>query len=197
MKRGSRLNRMLDYYFGIPLLHVVRLFRRKKHWPKQIQEVGIFVNPALGDTLLASGPILDIRHAFPNSKLCLFAATSNILAANLLPSLDRIELISITHPLQAIRAMRASNLDLLVDFTSWQRVTATISACSGAKFVAGYKTANQYRHFAYDQVVEHRSDRHELDNHRALAASIGADTRSAPRVVFSPDANVDQALAAL
>ena len=178
---------MLDYYVGIPLLFFICVFRKKRQQPKGIQRVGILVNPALGDTLLASGPIVDIRRAFPRSDLFLFAAPSNILAAKLIPAIDKIEVISIMNPLKAIRRMRASKLDLLVDFTSWQRITAAISACSGAKFVAGYRTANQHRHFGYDKTVEHRSDRHELDNHRALAASIGANGASEPKLIVSPE----------
>jgi ADP-heptose:LPS heptosyltransferase len=187
MKRGSPLNRILDYYLGIPLLRFVCLVHRKKRWPKQIRRIGILVNPALGDTLLCSGPIVDIRRAFPQASLLLFAAPSNVSAAKLIPSIDRIEMISVTNPAKAIRVMRASSLDLLIDFTSWQRITAAISAYSGAKFVVGYYTPTQHRHFGYDRTVEHRSDRHELENHRALAASFGATAKSTPQLTFSPE----------
>lgn len=186
MKRGSRLNHFLDFYAGISLLSLIAVVRRKKRFPEALKRVGIFVNPALGDTLLCSGPILDLHQAFPDAKLLLFATTSNDLAARLLPGVDEVQSISITNPWQAIRQFRQSELDLLVDFTSWQRITAVITACSGAKFVVGYKSLHQYRHYCYDKTVDHRSDRHELENHRALASSVGGTARNIPRIKLEP-----------
>jgi ADP-heptose:LPS heptosyltransferase len=186
MKRGSKRNRLLDFYVGIPLLALAAGFRPKHSWPEIIGRIGILVNPALGDTLLCTGPIRDIRLAFPKSELIFLAARSNSAVANLLPGIDKIEMISVTNPLKSIRKLRALDLDLLVDFTSWQRITALITAYSGARFVVGYRTATQYRHFGYDKTVEHRRDRHELDNHRALARSIGATAGFEPQVVVPP-----------
>jgi heptosyltransferase-3 len=184
MKRGSKRNRLIDYYAGVPLLAVAAVLRHRREWPQDIKRVGILATPALGDTLLCSGPIQDIRSLFPRQELSFFAARSNLLAAQLLPGVDRVETISISNPLTAIRLLRSCHLDLLVDFTSWQRVTALISALSGARFVAGYRTPGQHRHLGYDRTIEHRRDRHEIDNLRALAQSVGATSTADPRIVL-------------
>lgn len=187
MKRGSQKNRILDFYVGIPVLTLASLLRKRRQWPNQIRRIGILANPALGDTLLCAGPILDVRDAFPNAELIFFATKSNIAAANLLTGLDRVEMIAVTKPAAAVRVIRRSELDILLDFTSWQRVTAFIAAFSGARFVVGYCTPGQFRHYAYDRVVEHRTDRHELENQRAIAASIGANARAAPTLIIPAD----------
>jgi len=191
MKRGSKKNRLLDFYVGIPFLFLASGFRRKRKWPPSIRRIGIFPNPALGDTLLCAGPIADLRLAFPKSEIILLITRSNNSAASLIPGVDNIVNISVSNPWQSIRAIRALQLDLLVDFTSWQRVTAAISAFSNARFVVGYYTANQFRHFAYDRTAEHRNDRHELDNHRALAACIGAVGGTFPQLIV-PLATLDE-----
>jgi heptosyltransferase III len=186
MKRGSKTNRLLDFYAGIPLLMVASSFRVKHRWPENICRIGIFPNPALGDTLLCTGPVRDIRLAYPDCELIFISTPSNLACANLVPDVNRIQMISVTRPLRSIRELRQLHLDVLVDFTSWQRITALIAAYSGARFVVGYKTPNQHRHFGYDRTVEHRNDRHELENHRALARSIGANAGSPPDVIVPP-----------
>jgi len=186
MKRGSKTNRLLDFYIGIPLLVLASRFRQKRAWPNRVRRIGLLPNPALGDTLLCSGPIRDIRLTFPDCELILIGSPTNRACARLLPGVDRIEMISPTKPMKSIRKLRSLNLDLLVDFTSWQRITALMTACSGARFVIGYNTPNQYRHFAYDRMVEHRHDQHELENHRALARCLGANTGSEPHLIVPP-----------
>lgn len=54
----------------------------------------------------------------------------NLAAAELIPGADR-RVISLTRPLQTIREMRAEHLDVLLDFTFWQRLTASYSMMAG------------------------------------------------------------------
>ena len=189
MRRGSTANRVLDFYIGIPLLNVLALFLRRDVYPEAIHRVGIMTNPALGDTLIASGPIQDVREAFPSQELILFATPSNVTAANVVPGIDRIELISLTRPLQAIHRLRSAQIDLMLDFTAWQRLTALLTLFSGAKYTLGFCTAGQHRHRGYSLSVAHRSDQHELANQRALAAVAGVKTGAPPRIIM-PDLRV-------
>ena len=78
--------------------------------------------------------------------------------------------------------MREEKLDVLIDFSSWQRLTAFYAMMSGARFTAGFRTAGQYRHRGYDRVVEHRNDRHELENYRSLVQSLGIPAGSPPYI---------------
>jgi ADP-heptose:LPS heptosyltransferase len=106
----------------------------------------------------------------------------NRAAAELIPGASRRVLIDLTKLGETIRQMRDENLDVLFDFSSWQRLTAFYSMMSGARFTVGFQTAGQYRGRGYDARVEHRSDLHEVDNFRALIASVGISGGSAPKV---------------
>jgi len=184
MKRGKASNRLLDFYLGIPVLNLLASFRRRAPYPKQPERIGIFLNPALGDTLLGSASILDVRNIFPHAKLILFATSANAAAAKLLPEIDEITLIPITRPIKCIQILRRCRLDLMLDFTSWQRITAAYTLLSGARFTAGFERKKQYRHRGYDKTVAHLSDCHEIENQRRLTTWLGASTKCAPRLVI-------------
>jgi heptosyltransferase III len=182
MKRGKATNRLVDFYLGIPVLNSLAAVRRKRSLPRNPVRIGLLFNPALGDTLLASAAVQDIRALYPNGKLILFATTANAAAARLLPEIDAIETLPITRPLEAVRMLRRSRLDLMLDFSAWQRITALYTLLSGAKFTAGFERRKQYRHRGYDKTVPHQGDCHELDNLRRLTRSLGAIAHAAPRL---------------
>ena len=184
MKRGKAANRLIDFYLGIPVLNLLACFRSPREFPRDPKRIGILLNPALGDTLLASAAVQDIRGIWPGAKLILFADAPNLAAAELLPSIDEIEKLPITHPLEAVRVLRRNRLDLLLDFTAWQRITALFTLMSGASFTVGYTRKKQHRHRGYDQCAEHLGDCHELENLRRFTRSLGARTDFPPRLVI-------------
>lgn len=186
MKRGKRANRLLDFYVGIPVLSLFASLRRRGEQSESPARIGMLFNPALGDTLLASAATQDIRAIYPKSRLILFATSANAAAARLLPEVDSIELLPITRPLQCIRQLKEADLDVMLDFTAWQRITAFYTLMSGAKFTVGFKRKRQYRHQGYDKTVAHRGDCHELENLRRLTGALGVETHAAPRLVI-PD----------
>lgn len=147
-------------------------------------------SPALGDTLLFSAVAQDLRAHFKDAskaagpvELIHFCMKQNLAAAELIPGIDRRVLIDLKKPVETVRRMRAERLDSLLDFSSWQRLTAFYSMMAGARFTGGFRTAGQYRGRGYDVTVEHRDDRHELDNFRALLSRVGIATGAALRVV--------------
>lgn len=182
MKRGSKKNRLLDYWLGIPLLNLVAGGRRRRAWPGPPARLGVMCSPALGDTLLFSGVLADLRAAFPRAWIVHFCMRSNLAAAEILAGADERVVLDLTNPAGSVRAMRAAAVDVLLDFTSWQRLTAFLTLASGAKFTAGFRSAGQHRGRAYDLAVEHRDDRHEVENFRAILGGLGIAAGSAPRV---------------
>jgi ADP-heptose:LPS heptosyltransferase len=184
MQRGKATNRLADVYLGIPVLNLLASFRRRRSYPEQPRRIGLLVNPALGDTLLASASTQEIRALFPHAELILFATNTNVAAAKLLPSIDRIELLPITRPLAAIRILRRCALDWMLDFTSWQRITALYTLLSGARYTIGFERKGQYRQRGYDRTVTHRGDCHELENLRRLTHSVGATKEFPPRLTI-------------
>jgi ADP-heptose:LPS heptosyltransferase len=186
MKRGSQLNRFLDRYVGIPVLGLFSLLNRKQSRPSSIAQIGVFASPALGDTLLSSAALIDIRGAYPSATITFLASPGNKAAARLLPCVDRIATLELTNPVKAIRAIRRCRLDLLVDLTAWQRLTAFYSAASGAKYRVGFESPGQHRHYAYDLTATHSNGVHEVENFRELIRTLGIKTESGPAIV-APD----------
>ncbi len=182
MQRGKSIYRILDFYLGIPLLNMLACSRRRRECPAHPGRIGLLLNPALGDTLLASAVTQEIRTLFHDAELILFATDTSAAAAELLPAIDRIELLPITHPFAAIRVLRRCALDWMLDFTSWQRITAVYTFLSGARFTIGFKRKGQHRQRGYDRIVTHRDDCHELENLRNLMRSLGEIKKYPPRL---------------
>jgi heptosyltransferase I len=193
MRRGKAINRLLDFYLGIPLLNLFASVRARGLEPEQPERIGLLFNPALGDTLLASAAIQEIRDVFPTAKLILFATNTNSAAARLLPEVDAIELLPLANPLRSVKAMRRCRLDLMLDFSAWQRITALYTLLSGAQYTIGFKRSHQYRHRGYDKAVCHRGDCHELENLRRFTRSLGSRTQHPPRLLI-PDGPVPKAI---
>ena len=95
----------------------------------------------------------------------------NLAAAEIIPGADDRVVISLTSLGATVAAMRALKLDVLLDFSSWQRLTAFYALLSGAKFAVGFRTPGMHRSRGYDIVVDHTNTRHELENFRALLAA--------------------------
>jgi ADP-heptose:LPS heptosyltransferase len=186
MRRGSRKNRILDYWLGIPLLNLLATFRRRRRQlPNDIRRVGVMCSPALGDTLLFSGALRDLRRHFGNQvEIVHFCMKPNLAAAEIIPGAGRRVVIDLTNPPATIRHMRSERLDMMLDFSSWQRLTAFYTLMSGARFTAGFTTAGQYRGRGYDLQVIHRDDRHEVENFRALLDALQIPSGLPPTVAI-------------
>jgi heptosyltransferase-3 len=182
MKRGSQKNRLLDLWVGVPVLNVLATLVRRHKFPSEIRRIGMMCSPALGDTLLFSAVFADVRAHFPKQHLICFCTPQNVAAAMLIPGADDHVVIEMTKPFVTIQKIREENLDLFIDFSSWQRLTAFYMLASGARFTAGFRTSGQFRERAYDVTVEHRSDQHEIENFRSLVRSLGIAAVSPPYI---------------
>jgi len=185
-ERGNRLLHLADRYLGIPLVFLLGALRRRRAAPDSLGSVGLLKTGAIGDLVLLSATVADLRALFPAARLVLFVSGTNRGIAGLIKGVDRIVTLPITRPLAAIRAVREEPLDALLDFGPWPRFDALMTVLSRARFTAGFATDGQYRHFAYDAVVAHSQLHHELENYRALAATLGVPGVADPRLV-APD----------
>jgi ADP-heptose:LPS heptosyltransferase len=144
--------------------------------PAEIRRIVILQTAAIGDTLLMSQGIRRLRKAFPNAQIVLALGPDNRAVADLLPRSDEVVLIDVLSPIAALQALRALKPDVLIDYGTWPRINAVLTALAGARFTAGFKTPKQDRHFAYDYSAEHSSQIHEVENQRALLGFLGATT---------------------
>jgi heptosyltransferase-3 len=173
MQRGRKANRLLDYWAGTPLLNLLATLHRRRRPPQQFQRIGVMCSPALGDTLLFSGALQDLRAAFPQAYIVHLCMQQNLAAAEIIPGADSRVAINLTQPLETVRRIRAEKLDVLLDFTSWQRLTAIYTLLSGARYTVGFSTPGQNRSRGYDRTVLHRDDCHEVVNFRGLLEGSG------------------------
>lgn len=110
----------------------------------------------------------DIRDAFPDASLTLFTSKANASVAPLITAINEAIVLPIMCPWRALAQLRRRRFDWLIDLGPWPRINAVFSGLSGSRNTVGFKTRGQCRHMVYDHVVNHRSDRHQLENLRAL-----------------------------
>jgi ADP-heptose:LPS heptosyltransferase len=152
-----------------------------------VRRIGLMKTVAIGDTLMLAGIARDVAAAFPEATLVLVTGEDNRAAAELFGVAHESLIVRPHAPLASARAMRAADLDVLLDFGPWARFDAFMAAAAGARFSVGFRSAGQHRHYAYDVAIPHRGDRHEIDNFRALAHAIGVIADSDPHIKV-PDA---------
>lgn len=188
--------RRADRWIGVPALAALGitrpLFRRQISPPATI---GLLKTAAIGDTVLMTGVISDLRRAFPESSIVLFAGPSNSPIAPLIAGLSRTISISPTSPASAVRAIREAAPDVLLDFGSWPRIDALLAALSGASRVIGFSSPGQHRHYAFDVVVPHTRAKHEIDNYRSIVRPLGIESTSLPSLSIPSSAALPEALA--
>jgi ADP-heptose:LPS heptosyltransferase len=176
--RGNRAARALDRS-ATPALWATSLLQRRRRKPARIARLGVLKTNAIGDTILLSAVIADLRRALPDTELVLFAGPANAAVARLLEGVKVVQL-PLARLDRAVRATRAERLDAMLDFGAWPRLNAVLAATSGAKYNVGFKTKGQGRHYCYDLAVDHSDRLHELENYRALARAFGVESTSLP-----------------
>lgn len=189
MKRGKVANRLLDRYVGITALAALSIVNKRRMRPAVFRTIGILASPTVGDTLLTSAAVLGVRRAFPASRITYFCVPGGSSAAvKLISGVDAIQPIEITRPLRTIQIIRKCKLDLIIDFSQWQRITALFSGLSGASYRMGFRSNGQFRHWLYDEAVQHSRNCHEIDNFRALVRPLGVRMSPVPVLNLAIDA---------
>lgn len=173
MARSNKFQRGLDRYFGISLIFLIGLVRRRRSLPAAPDRIGVIQPTAIGDLILMSGLLLHIHRCFPNAEIHLFHGPSNGSAVPLLPVDVVAHRCVFTNPLETLKSLRSANLDILINSAPWTRLPALLTALSGARGTVGFRSAGQYIHPAFDVAVPYLSNRHEVENHRAVANLFG------------------------
>lgn len=181
-KRGSPILHFLDRHAGIPVVAILGHMRTKRELPTEIKSFGFLRTAAIGDTVLASAPIADLRTAFPDASMVFFAGPSNSEIARMLDSVDKVIEVPTVNFAAALRRVRSVSVDVMVDFGQWPRFDALLTLLSRASFTIGFQTRGQHRHYGYDMTVKHSSNVHEVENYRRLVGALGVRTGNPPRL---------------
>jgi ADP-heptose:LPS heptosyltransferase len=188
-ERGRDDLRWLDRIIGIPAVAVLAVIRKKKRIPDNVSTIGLIALGAIGDTILSVGPAMPVlRKAFPKARLALFTSESNAHVASLLPACDELHVIPVKDPIRSISLLRSRQQDVLIDFGPWPRISAVFAALSKARYIVGFKTPRQYRHYVYDLTVDHSDEIHEFENYANLLSALGVERPTWPTITPSDDA---------
>jgi heptosyltransferase I len=170
----------LDRYCGIPAIAILGSLKSKRKLPSSIKSIGLLRLAGIGDTVLISAAVADLRFAFPQASLTFFSGPTNIEYVGMINGLDHVVEVSVRNVAAGLKAMRSAPVDVLIDFGPWPRLEALYTTLSKASFTIGFRTPGQYRHFGYDLNVDHSQDLHELENFRNLVRPLGVKTISLP-----------------
>ena len=188
--RGNPRLKFLDRYLGIPAVAVLALPRRlrgARHVPAHWHTIGILLTAGIGDTVVATGVLEDLRAAHPDARIVLFVTANNASFARVLQTPDAVIELSVRRVWEAVRAVRAQQCDVILDLGAWPRYAAALSILSGADVTIGTRTRGQHRHFGYDIIVDHGRE-HEVENDRRLAAALGLISTTEPTITLPTDA---------
>jgi len=97
----------LDRYAGIPAVAILGHARRKRALPSAIRTIGLLRTAAIGDTVLISAAIADLRAAFPGASVIFFAGPTNFEMASMLDGVN----VVIKVPIEYSRRFAARPLD--------------------------------------------------------------------------------------
>ncbi len=173
MARSSEFERAVDRYAVIPLLYCLGLLRRRRALPAAPRRIGVIQPTAIGDMFLISGLLRHLREQMPDAEIHVFHGPSNAAAIALLPVDVVGHCCVFKKPWQALRELRRARLDVLINCAPWTRLTALLTMLSGAGATIGFRSAGQHIHPAFDIAVPYEHDRHEVENHRAVAEHFG------------------------
>lgn len=182
-ERGSKVLKLIDRYAGIPFVCLLGLFRPRRAGdpPREPRRIGLLQTAAIGDTVLSSAIVANLKHLFPDAHLSFFTGASNYEIACLIPGIDSVVKLPIASPVEAIGMIRsAGTFDLWIDFGPWPRLNAVLTFFARADVKTGFKTAGQHRHAVYDRIALHSEEAHELGNYRMLLRAAGIAVDDSP-----------------
>lgn len=183
--RGNKYLKNLDKYIGVPLLFFLGLIRVKRTLPGIIKNIGIILVPAIGDIILISGLLEEIKLKNNQVIIHLFVPEGYENVLPLIKNYDSFTKINLLKPSKALRLIRNKTFDIFIDASQWSRLTALISVLSKSKYTIGFKSNGQGKHFAFDKTVEHSNKIHEFINIKNLNYS------ESDRLKEFPQLNID------
>lgn len=182
-ERANFFLHFIDKYIGIVLVLFLRCFRKKRTLGMHYHSIACLKLSGIGDTILLSAVIHDIKKQYPLSNITLFVGQNNYEIASWIPEV-KVTCLKVTTPFQCLHKIRQKSYDLWIDFDPWPRINALFTFFSHAKCTIGFRTLHQYRHYLYDAVLSHEKNLHEIENYRNLVSLIHVKGHSLPHFSF-------------
>jgi ADP-heptose:LPS heptosyltransferase len=190
--RGKKYLKNLDKYVGVPLLFFFSIIRVKRKLPNSIRNIGIMLVPAIGDIILISGLLEEIKQKYNNSTIHLFVPSDYENVLLLIKKYDSFTKINLSNPIKTLGLVRKNTFDIFIDASQWARLPALISVLSKSRYTIGFKSKGQGKHFAFDKAVEHSSKVHEFLNLKGLFFSNSDELNDIPMLNIDYNIPIDE-----
>jgi lipopolysaccharide heptosyltransferase II len=172
--RGNKVFKAIDVYAGKSLLYIFgKMFRQKiqlasiRYQPERILLIKL---SAMGDTILMTPAIRNLRQAYPKASIKMIVTKVNQAVLADCPYLDGLILLDLEKLVKKpwlfwkfIRSLRGEYFDLAIDFDQWLRISPLLAFLSGAEQRVGFQTPGQDRDQTYTKRVVHDADKHEVE----------------------------------
>ncbi|NOW95323.1 glycosyltransferase family 9 protein [Mucilaginibacter sp. SG564] len=184
MEKGNGLFHKLDRFLGIPIVLTLGILRKKnKSVPVKIGRIAVLNIGSIGDNVLMSAVIQDLRSDYADAEIIAFTGSTNYQLVKLIPGLNKVIKLPVTNGLATVKMIREEGgFDLLFDFGPWPRLNSIYAKFVKAKYKYGFQSDKQYRHYVYDKAIIHSSQTHEIENFRSLVSDVYKGINHAPQI---------------
>ena len=168
-----------DSLIGLPVLFALSGFSsiRNAFKPEIINKIAVIKLNSVRDVVFTADGIKALKKAYPNATITYFAGEDNFNMSSALEGISNTVRIFGNDLSKSMKIVKnAGHFDLWIDFGVWSRFEAIMTQSAKASYKIGFKTEGEYRHFAYDKVVEYSFDSHYTKNLNFLLSSIGVRT---------------------
>lgn len=175
-ERNNPLLKKLDKWLGSPALYLLGKFHRQNIRPLSYQKIALIKTAAVGDTIVLSAMVAEIKRAVPQADITVICFKNNYAMVRTLPNIDKIEIFDMKNLCQSLRNIKdLGHYDLVLDFGPWPRINGIIAWQLMADFKVGFYRPDTHRHYIYDAKVEHSDKVHEIENYRNILREAGIE----------------------
>ena len=189
--KESALLRLIDRYIGIVLCFFLSLFRKKRPLP-QIRKVLFIELFEMGAAIMAYSSLKYAKERYPDAELYCLCVKGNQQSWELLGLMPNENILTIDGKnfflfaktlLKQLWNLRKLDIDIVVDFEKFARISVIIGALSKAKFIAGfhrYEHEGLYRGALLDVPCSFNQNQHISKNFLALTKTALANADDLP-----------------
>lgn len=193
--RGNKLYRALDRHAGRALILALAAAgagRRRAEPPRSIRRILVVKLSALGDTVLLTPALQELRARYPGVEIGMVGTQVNrAIAAELTPLIDRFHCLEVGRAVREpgylagfVRTLRGEGWEVGIDFDAWTNITPLLLSRAGIPVRLGFRTGSRVRHLLYTHTVARDPGAHESRNFQRLLAPLGIEPGE--RALFLP-----------
>ncbi|MGL4982637.1 MAG: glycosyltransferase family 9 protein [Treponemataceae bacterium] len=182
-ERGNKVYKFIDSVIGSIIIFALQFMHKKNKLPSldSIKKITVIQLGAIGDTILLSAILQDIKDTLPEAKITFICSKGNKGIVEHLQTIDDFYSFNFKNPLASINHIRKiQQCDLVLDFTPWAKIGAIISFFIHARYKVGFKQKNMTRHLLYDNWIEHSNEVHEVINYKNIVHLLGIAKNNLP-----------------